>query len=307
MKPFTKARVPLRFGHNTDALFQWEFGERLYKSIPEENPYIFMTRFPLDEKRIKLFQGQPNLLLKQTITPNSRSLNIKTHVKEILKWAYQVPAHNVFFLVGPLVKDNLNEAREIIEALPKGAWVDLKPLTKAGIPGIEDIEVPSEREIEPLRDLARGRKMTVTDYFGCRFRIPLNRPFYKAHDAPEYVSVECRQCENRMLCFQEKDKEPLEHSIRREAAEIGLKLDSSSWLSPGTTLFACETPASRGDETYLSELFNHRVLLSSIPDGSQGGSFCLEDEEVHKRWEQTGMFPTSQVERRAEKVIKNLQ
>jgi len=231
---------------------------------------------------------------------------MKTNVKEILRWTYRVPANNIFFLVGPLVKDNLNEAREIIEALPEKAWLDVKPLTKAGIPGIENIETPSEAEIESLRNLARKKHMTVTDYFGCRFRIPLNRPFYKAHDASEYVSVECRQCENRSRCFQEKDKEQLEISIRKEAAEVGLKLDSSSQFGPGTTLFACETPTSRGDETYLSELFNHRVLLSSVPDGSQGGSFCLEDEDVHKRWERTGMFPTSQLEKLAEKIIKNL-
>ena len=306
MKPFTKARVPLRFGHNTDALFQWEFGVRLYKRLPEENPFIFMTRFPLDEKRVKLFQGQPNLLLKQTITPNSLSLQMKTDVKGILEWVHRIPATNIFFLIGPLVTDNVQGARELIDLLPKGAWIDIKPLTKKGIPGIEHINVPSEAEIEILRKAARKRDMTVTDYFGCRFRIPLKRPFYKAYDAPGYVKIVCDTCENNIRCFGKKDQQAIESAIRKEAADIGIELKASSWIGPGTTLFNCEISASRGDETYLSEIFNHRVLLSSVPDGSQGGSFCLEDEAVHARWEQYGMFPTSSVAKLVQKILNNL-
>lgn len=101
MRPFRQARVPVRFGHNTDSFYQWDFGESLYRLLPNDNPFIFMTRFPVPEKHIELFQGQPNLLLKLTITPSSSSLAFDTDVEELLTVAERIPPENLFVLIRP--------------------------------------------------------------------------------------------------------------------------------------------------------------------------------------------------------------
>ena len=91
MVPFYRARVPLRFGHNTDARFQWAFGRQLYSLLPKEQPFIVMTRFPLEKEDLGWFKGQSNLLLKLSLTPSSKSLRVKSDVWSILKSVEGVP------------------------------------------------------------------------------------------------------------------------------------------------------------------------------------------------------------------------
>ena len=306
MRPFTEARVPVRFGHNTDSRFQWDFGASLYRQLPRHNPFIFMTRFPVPGRHHDLFQGQPNLLLKMTITPPSRSLGVQTDVAAILRSIRRLPPGNIYFLVGPLARDNLDGAREIMDALPVGSWADAKSLTRDGIPGMGSVTVPTPAELEDLRERGRRRSITTTDFFGCLLRRGLGRPFYKIDAADGYLARTCQLCHQQPSCTASRPPEEIEAAVRGAAREIDLQLLAATHLGPHTTRFDCVQPASRGDETYLSELLDHRVLLSSVPEGSEGGSFCLLDPHVLRRWERTGMFPTTHVAERAARILDAL-
>lgn len=301
MRPFTEARVPVRFGHNTDASYQWEFGAALYKRLQAENPFIFMTRFALEQERLLLFRGQSNLLAKISITPPSRFLSPLVDPALVLRSWLDAPPENVYFLIGPIAADSVAKARELLRSLPSGAWADVKPLTRQGIESMAEVPLPSEREIEDLRTEGRDRGLVMTDFFGCRLRPRLGRGFYKTDGVPAYMTEVCRQCDARERCFSPHGS-GIEDEIRVDAANIGLDLGRASRLGPRTTRFECPVPASRGDETFLSELHDHRVLLSSVPEGSQGGSFCIEDEAVLRRWEKAGMFPAREVQAAAERL-----
>jgi hypothetical protein len=95
--------------------------------------------------------------------------------------------------------------------------------------------------------------------------------------------------------------------VREAAREIGLELGRATPAGASTIQFACSEPASRGDETYLSELTGGRVVIDSVPQGTQGGSFSIEDERVLERWERVGMFPTAAVARKARELQHALE
>ena len=306
MLPFTRARVPIRFGHNTDARFQLEFGRRLYELVPPDGPFVFMTRFPLEDGEERLSRGQPNLLLKMTITPPSADLGVASDVQGLLRTVRKLPAENVYVLVGPLVADNLDGARGIIDSLSSGTWADVKMLTTSGLPHLAGVRLAAPSAVDALRLRAVERGLVVTDFFCCLMRRRMGRRFYKGGEAPPYVERACRQCEQYDGCYGPVDCQRTEQSVRRLAAEIGLELGSTSWVNGRVVRFSCPAPAARGDETYLSELTGVRVLLDSVPDGTQGGSFCLEDEQVLRRWAEVGMFPSDEVSERASGVLRAL-
>ncbi len=307
MRSFTEAKVPVRFGHNTDSVYQWDFGRALFEMAPSGNPFIFMTRFPLPEKHTDLFRGQPNLLTKVTITPPSKALDIDTDVDAILASIQSVPLNNIYFLIGPIAADNLQGAGAVLDRLPKGAWADVKRLTTSGIPGMDKIDLPSEEEIDELRRRGADRGLIITDYFGCVFRRSLRRPFYKQDGAPDYIGKACESCFQREICLSGGNPLFVETKARGAALKIGLILGGAHHLGPHTTRFECDTPTSRGDETYLSELLNHRILLSSVPSGSEGGSFGGTERKVLRRWERHGMFPAREIEQLSEQIEESLR
>lgn len=302
---FTRARVPLRFGHNTDASLQWDFGEALYRLTPPSNPFIFMTRYPVTPPRAELFRGQRNLLCKLSVPPRSELLGSLVDPHIHLRSVAGLPRENLFVLIGPVAADGVDGARELMRALPPGTWADVKPLTRWGIDTVSSTPLPDPAVIDDIRREGRSRGLMVTDYFGCQFRRRLGRAFYKALDSPAYAKATCDRCEGRPRCFGPR-AEGVAQAIRGEAARIGLTLGVATSTGPATTRFLCAEPSSRGDETYLSELFDHQVLLSSVPDGSQGGSFSLEDADVTERWERVGMLPSTEIRRLAQRLQRRL-
>jgi len=307
MRSFTEAKVPVRFGHNTDSVYQWDFGRALFEMAPAANPFIFMTRFALPAEHADLFDGQPNLLMKMTITPPSRALDIDTDVDAILASVQSVPLNNIYFLIGPIAADNLDGAASVVDRLPKGAWADVKPLTTSGIPGMDAVELPSDEEIDRLREQGASRGLVMTDFFGCVFRRSLRRPFYKQDGCADYIDYACQSCFQRDECQAETNLSAVEAKAREAASRIGLVLGAARHLGPHTSRFECGAPTSRGDETYLSELLNHRILLSSVPEGSEGGSFGGTSREILERWERRGMFPAGEVERLSERIEQSLR
>jgi hypothetical protein len=253
---FSRAKVPVRFGHNTDASLQWAFGAELYRLLPPTHPLIMMTRFPLAPRQALLFQGQPNLLCKLSVPPRSTTLDTRTDPFQALHSVINVPRENLYVLIGPVAADGLDEARALMAKLPPGTWCDVKPLTRSGINTVVSTPIPSAEAMADLRTEGRARGLMVTDYFGCQLRRRLGRSFYKASSAPPYVRDTCRQCEGQPRCFPHRSldtpvvaTEAFDH-IRKEAAAVGLPLGQATSLGPAKTSFQCEVPASRGDETY---------------------------------------------------------
>lgn len=294
MPSINRARVPLRFGHNTDAALQWDFGARLYRLMPAQQPFVFMTRFPLDAERRALFADQPNLLCKVSLSPASRLLPPAFDAGAVLRSLEGVPTGNLYFLVGPIAADGVEGAAELLRRLPPGAWADVKPLTRDGIAPVQEVPLPSDAQLADLRELGTRLGLTITDFFGCTLRRRLGRPFYKADAAPPYVARACAACAGRSRCAEPVDGAI--DAIRRDARRwLGLRLGPATPLGRRVLRFQADEPCSRGDETFLSELHRHQVQLSTVPAGSEGGSFCREDDAVLARWEQTGFFPSRAV------------
>ena len=167
-------------------------------------------------------------------------------------------------------------------------------------------ELPDE-EIDRLREQGASRGLVMTDFFGCVFRRSLRRPFYKQDGCADYIDYACQSCFQRDECQAETNLSAVEAKAREAASRIGLVLGAARHLGPHTSRFECGAPTSRGDETYLSELLNHRILLSSVPEGSEGGSFGGTSREILERWERRGMFPAGEVERLSERIEQSLR
>ncbi len=307
MKSFTQARVPLRFGHNSDGFFQWDFASGLYKELPAENPCIILTRFPIPEKHMPLLQGQSNLLVKMTITPPSASLRISTDVEALLSQIPLLPPENLYVLIGPVAGDNWQIVPEILNRLPKGLWLDIKPLTRYGIPGMDAVPVCEDHTIKDLRRLASDKGFQVTDFFGCKLRKNLKRPFYKAGSAPDYCLQVCHDCELNQLCLTERRKIPRHDLIRQHAAGIGLEFLKIKDSGHRAVEAECIQPASRGDETYLSEITGTRISISSVAAGSEGGTFDQTTEEMLARWESHGLMPVTTLSKLAYNAMQSWQ
>ncbi len=93
--------------------------------------------------------------------------------------------------------------------------------------------------------------------------------------------------------------------IRRHAADIGLEFTEIKENGHRAVHAECTQPTSRGDETYLSEITGTRVTISSVPDGSEGGTFDQTPEEILVRWESHGLLPVTILRTLAQKALQS--
>ncbi len=308
MKPFYEAKIPLRLGHNTDCFYQWDFCEELYELLPVQNPFIMLSRFPLSKKRRLFFSGQKNLLFKLTITPSSQCLKMKINTDKLVETAHTVHPENLYVLIGPVVKDNIQSVRGIIDRLPDGTWLDIKALTIEGIPGMTAEYLPDESDIMYLRNYAADRGFRVTDYFGCKIRERFNRPFYKAHQAGSYIREHCNQCNNAEVCYGDVDRCSIDREVRNYANTVGISFAGGCSFQENSLEYSTSTMTCRGEETYLSEMVNYCIKLKQTPGGSQGGAFCNElvDPELVDRLEYYGMLPVTPIRKLAERIAATI-
>jgi len=240
-----------------------------------------------------------------TITPPSASLGISTDVEALLSQISRLPQENIYVLIGPVAGDNWQMVPEILERLPTGLWLDIKPLTREGIPGMDAVPVCDADIIGNLRQIAADKGFQVTDFFGCLLRKRLKRPFYKAGSAPDYCLPVCLNCELKELCFCERRKTPRHDLIRRHASDIGLELGEIKETGHRAVHVECAQPTSRGDETYLSEITGTRVTISSVPAGSEGGTFDQTPDEILVRWESHGLLPVTALRKLAQDALQS--
>lgn len=307
MKPFSKAKIPVRLSHNTDLAYQWDFCTGLYSLLPGDHPVIMLTRRPLTGPQTGFFHGQKNLLLKMTITPPSKLLGIDSPVAGLVDSAVRIHPDNLYLSIGPIVRDNLQSVAVILKRIPPGTWIDLKPLSVSGIPGMRETMLPMADELEALRTRAWEMGLIVTDFSVCKIRQHLSRPFYKARIALPDPEKICLACRNRNLCFQTEDVTETNIKVRRATEDIGLELGGLELQPDGVFRYECGIPASKGDETYLSEMTGYPIRLASTIQGAEGGCFSLEDAASHLRWQAARTMAWDKLEALVEPVWRRLQ
>jgi hypothetical protein len=105
MPAYDRARLPIRFGHNTDASLQWREFWQLSDYLPKNYPIIQPKAISHISRRGRFFlKRRHHILLKISITPKSQSL--KTFIDPLtmldsLNYARDVTK---FFLIGPLLR-----------------------------------------------------------------------------------------------------------------------------------------------------------------------------------------------------------
>jgi hypothetical protein len=317
--PSYRAGVQLRIGHDTDAGLEFEKASELIELLDPGRSVVYLTRKPFSERERAFFKTpRQHLLLKLTATPRSAALGVTADPLELVRSAAGLDPRGLHWVVGPLAGDSEADAVRILEALPPGSRLSLKPVNTAGLPALAEVPPPAPAGLARLEALAYRRGLTVTDWF-CRSGLArVGQGFFdvdkvtgqsdlgrRAHDL-----ITCADCPSRTQCHGTLDEPALLARLHRELQVLGLTLTALP-ARTGPRAFRLEVaePSSRGDETYLSHALGQPVAitLSTRERGaSEGGSFCNVDAAVLRRWYATGFLPVTELNAAAEKVLHDL-
>ncbi|MDH4164241.1 MAG: hypothetical protein OEW15_16380 [Nitrospirota bacterium] len=318
--PSYHAGVQVRIGHDTDAGLEFEKSSKLIEMADPGRSIVYLTRKPLTAPEVEFFRTyRRNLLLKLTATPRSKSLNVTRNPMNLVRSAEPLDSRMLYWVLGPLAADSYGDAVEIIESLPAGSSLFLKPLNCEGLPHLANVKPLSRELIAHLEDLALKRGHVVTEWF-CRSGLArIDRGFFDvdkitAQKDPAKRERElsyCTACSSNGLCHGELDEPSLRQALVMSLAELGLTLSKEPHRTgPRSFEVAVDEPASRGEETYLNNSLSQAVsitLTTREKGRSQGGSFCNVDREVLKRWYENGFFPVTELNTVAEYVLRDIR
>jgi hypothetical protein len=295
-KAFTKAKVTLKIGHDTDMSLEEAEAQQLVGMVPPDHPVIFMRRGRLlPQYRLFYMQPRKNLLVKVTLTPRSGFLDARNDPFEILDSFRGVRA-SMFFAVGPLCHDNADEAREIIRCLPPHSRMWVKSLIVKDLPNLNGQPDIFEEKAEELRCFAADQGHEVFDYLNCTVRAETGLGFHKRG---EFVSEhnpwelgKCRDCKILALCdvlLSEKEERKL---IDTALADIGVTLkDKPEKTGYKTYRVTASQEVNFGDECYVRELTGLKVDLES-PGRKTGTSLT---DSIVDRWRKFDFFPVDEL------------
>ena len=290
---YTKARVPVRFGHLTDWKYEADEMAEVYSMIPDDYPCVMLTRFPISPAQLPLFCGQKNLLLHISLTPFIKGYPEDfIEPDDVIASASGIPQKNVLFMLRPLINGHAQAAINILNRLPAGANVAFWGMSTDNIPGIEDLCRIPDYELAEIKTFAKNRGFHVWDFFGCVLRKNLHRPFFKYLEASKRPDSTCCHCANKSVC------ERAAASVDLKQIEELLQIVNISFRHieqyEDYLLIDTPCPAARAEEVFLSELMNHDVRLSSVHRGQQSGMHIAETQ-ILERWQHTSFFPVDRL------------
>jgi hypothetical protein len=317
--PSYRAGVQLRIGHDTDAGLEFEKAADLIELVDPGRSVVYLTRKPFTSRERSFFSAQrTNLLLKLTATPRSAALGVAADPLELVRSAAGLDRRAIHWVVGPLAGDSEAEAARVLEALPPGSRVSLKPLNRAGLPGLAEVAPLPSAGLARLEAQAHRLGLTVSDWF-CRGGLArVGQGFFdvdkltgqadlsrRAHDL-----ITCADCPSRTRCHGPLDEPAVFARLERELRVVGLT-PTAPPTRTGPRAYRLEVvePSSRGDETYLSHALGQPVaitLSTREQGGSEGGSFCTVGAAVLRRWYATGFLPVTELNAAAERVLEDL-
>jgi len=315
-----RAGVQIRVGHDTDAGLEFEKGAELVRRLPPERSVVWLTRRPLSHVERTFFEAaRPNLLLKLTATPRSESLGGRAAPLQRVRAGEGIAPETTYWVVGPLVADSIPDAERVLDSLPAGSHLFLKPLNIQGLPELQSMPALDEPSLRKLEERAIARGHVVTEWFCRRSFARVGRAFFDVDRITGQPEGEkrtrelevCDHCPSRSLCHAELDWPHVLRELERELVFLGLTLvDEPRRLGPHSVELPVAEPSSRGDETYLSHALTQpvRVRLSTRERGaSEGGSFCNVDPAVLRRWAEVGFLPVAELNAAAARTVASIQ
>jgi hypothetical protein len=288
----TRGGVPIRFGHLSDLAFEVAGAAAVLSALPATHPVMVLTRFAPSREVERLLRAHSNALLHVSVTPPvPGAIDSEVDALEVLAALREVPARQLFVMVGPLVEGSQSGVERVLAAVPPGAAVGFKPLAAEGVPFPVGVAPLSEAEVGLLAAKARALGLEVPPMAGCRLRTNLGLPFFRHRELVAQSPRACGACANQAVCA--SVRAPEDEVLVREAAGIGLEVQGVERLPHGVQLRVA-SPVARADEAYLSELLRWPVFLTGI---TRGGEFRVTevDGQVLERWTRTGFFPVAEV------------
>ena len=318
--PSYRAGVQLRLGHDTDAGLAFEKSAELIKLVDAGRSIVYLTRRPFGATERAFFaRPHTNVLLKLTATPRSADLGVRADPMELVHSAEGLDPSRVHWVLGPLVAESLPDAERIIDALPQGSCITLKPLNTLGLPHLEAVPPLHTAALLGLEHRALARRLVVTEWF-CRNGIAaVGRGFFDVDKITGQLDlgrraldlVTCIGCPSRTQCHGDLDAEAFERRLARELVTLGLTMAGPpERTGPRSFTIRVIEPSSRGDETYLNHALGQPVsirLSTREPGRSEGGSFCNVDTAVLRRWWAHGFLPVNELNVAAENVLDDLR
>lgn len=317
--PSYQAGVQIRIGHDTDAGLQFRKSSELIDLIEPDHSITYLTRKPLTSEEVEFFKKyRENLLLKLTATPRSESLNVQKNPLNLVNSAETLDTRMLYWVVGPLVDDNQEDAIRILEALPTGSRLFLKKLNYTGLPQLDKVSPITDEDYSGLETLALEKGHIVTEWF-CDSLARIGNSFFdvdKISQQPASSKRErelgyCASCPSNLLCYNELNIADFNRQLNEQLTYLGLHLIEEPTRTGNRSFeIMVQEPSSRGEETYLNHIIQPHVSINintRETGRSQGGSFCNIDKEVLKRWYQNGFLPVTELNNAAENVLGDIR
>jgi hypothetical protein len=321
--PSYRAGVPLRLGHDGDPGLAFHKCAELIELGDPGRPVVYPTRLPFTPEQRRFFGvTRPNLLVELTATPRRGARGAAGDPLDLVRSAAGLDPRALHWVLGPLAAGDEAETSRILEALPPGSRLTLRPLDAAGLAvagsasphGPAGLDGLGPAGLARLEAAAHARGHAVTEWT-CRAGLArVGQGFFdvdrltgqadlarRAHDL-----ITCAACPSRTQCHGPLDEAPLLARLGRELRVLGLSLTAPpARTGPRAYRLEVAEPAARGDETYLSHALGQPVAVT-LSTAAAGDRPDDVDPAVLRRWYATGFLPVTELNAVAERVLEDL-
>jgi len=165
--PSYQVGVQVRLGFDDTGLAFDKLVE-LVPLIDAARSVVYQARRPLtDRERAFLATARHNLLVEMTATPRSEALGVTADPLEIAHSAASLDPAGVHWFIGPLAADGLEDAIRLVEALPRGSRITLRPQASDLLVAIQAASGLDADQLDRLEQVAHRNGHTVSDW-ACR-------------------------------------------------------------------------------------------------------------------------------------------
>ena len=245
--------------------------------------------------------------MKLTVTPRSPVLDATADPFAVLDSFRGIP-QAMFFAIGPVIPENLDEGRALVRALPPGSRLWIRDLITDDIPRYDGAAQPEDLPGEVLRVYATEQGHQVVNYLNCLVRAKLGLPFHKRG---EFVSEPnawqmrwSRHCEVLGRCGAEVEQDEAHARIHGALEELDLSLARPiACIGHKTYHVVVNEDVNFGDECYLRERTSLKCDLER-PGRKTGTALSAS---IADRWRSTHFFPVDEVLELARESFSSVQ